>query len=246
MTCATRLAILGGSGPIGTNVFSVGSRVTSREIALKEMVIGIVILSWMYQAPPLLKPLAVPLLPLLLLLLLLLCLVQMMLSAYADSLNGVSVTSAVGVSATGPALDTQLDVDLDSVTSDYDHTPTVGPTPSAPSIFDSRDNQLDELVSQPLLSSPVPSGADVDSACFDSPASPPSPDQGPRSSAFNVELLGKLKLKVDLNKKKDLKVNVSNASDGSSTNASNVRSNSNDNDNDLIKKLNAKRFLKYI
>lgn len=64
VTCATLLAILRGPAPIGTNVFSVGSRVTSREIALKKMVIGTVILWRMYQAPPLLKPLAVPLLPL--------------------------------------------------------------------------------------------------------------------------------------------------------------------------------------
>ena len=66
VTCATRLAILRGPAPIGANVFSVGSRVTSREIAPKKMIIGTVILSWMYQAPPLLKPLAVPLLSLLL------------------------------------------------------------------------------------------------------------------------------------------------------------------------------------
>ena len=111
------------------------------------------------------------------------------------------MSSALDASATGTALD--ADVDL----SDSEHTPSVGPTPS--STLDSRDNQLDELVSQSLLSSPAPSGVDIDSlqgatiesAVFYSPASPSSPGQGPPSSASSG-FLGKIKQK--LNKKKRL------------------------------------------
>ena len=64
----------------------------------------------------------------------------------ADSLDGVSLTYAAG-----RAMDSQLDAD--TVSSNSDCIPSVGPTPSLP--LDSRDNQLDELVSQPLLSSPT-------------------------------------------------------------------------------------------
>ena len=121
----------------------------------------------------------------------------------ADSLDGATVSSALDASATGTALD--ADVNL----SDSEQTPSVGPTPS--STLDSRDNQLDELVSQSLLSSPAPSGVDVDSlqgatiesAVLDPPASPSSPGQGPPSSASSG-FLGKIKQK--LNKKKDSKV----------------------------------------
>ena len=121
----------------------------------------------------------------------------------ADSLDGVTVSSALDASATGTALD--VDVDL----SDSEQTPSVGPTPS--STLDSRDNQLDELVSQSLLSSPAPSGVDVDSlqgatiesAVFDPLASQSSPGQAPPSSASSG-FLGKIKQK--LNKKKDSKV----------------------------------------
>ena len=120
----------------------------------------------------------------------------------ADSLDGVTVSSALDASATGTALD--ADVDL----SDSEQTPSVGPTPS--STLDSRDNQLDELASQSLLSSPAPSvdvdslqGATIESAVFDPPASPSSPGQGPPSSASSG-FLGKIKQK--LNKKKDSKV----------------------------------------
>ena len=120
----------------------------------------------------------------------------------ADSLDGVTVSSALDASATGTALD--ADVDL----SDSEQTPSVGPTPS--SILDSRDNQLDELASQSLLSSPAPSvdvdslqGATIESAVLDPPASPSSPGQGPPSSASSG-FLGKIKQK--LNKKKDSKV----------------------------------------
>ena len=42
-------------------------------------------------------------------------------------------------------------------------TPVVDATPSASLSFDHRDNQLDELSSQPLLSSPAPSSSDFDS-----------------------------------------------------------------------------------
>ena len=120
----------------------------------------------------------------------------------ADSLDGVTVSSALDASATGTALD--ADVDL----SDSEQTPSVGPTPS--STLDSRDNQLDELASQSLLSSPAPSvdvdslqGATIESAVLDPPASPSSPGQGPPSSASSG-FLGKIKQK--LNKKKDSKV----------------------------------------
>ena len=68
-----------------------------------------------------------------------------------DSLDGVSVSSALDASATGAALDADIDL------SDSELTPTVGSTP------DVRDNQLNELVSQPLFSSPAPSSGDVDS-----------------------------------------------------------------------------------
>ena len=120
----------------------------------------------------------------------------------ADSLDGVTVSSALDASATGTALD--ADVDL----SDSEQTPSVGPTPS--STLDSRDNQLDELASQSLLSSPAPfvdvdslQGATIESAVLDPPASPSSPGQGPPSSASSG-FLGKIKQK--LNKKKDSKV----------------------------------------
>ena len=114
----------------------------------------------------------------------------------ADSLDGVTVSSALDASATGTALD--VDVNL----SDSEQTPSVGPTPS--STLDSRDNQLDELVSQSLLSSPAPSGVDVDSlqgatiesAVLDPPASPSSPGQGPPSSASSG-FLGKIKQKLN-------------------------------------------------
>ena len=114
----------------------------------------------------------------------------------ADSLYGVSVSSALVASATAAGLDADIDL------SDSKLTTSVGPTPS--STLDSHDNQLDELVSQSLLSSPAPSGAGVDSlqganiesAVFDSPASPSSPGQGPPSSASSVGLLGKIKQRV--------------------------------------------------
>ena len=115
----------------------------------------------------------------------------------ADSLDG---SSALDASTTG----TSLDVDLDL--SDSEPTPTVGSTP------DVRDNQLNELVSQPLFPPSAPSSEDVDSlqgATVDSAASPASlssPGQGPSRSAPSVGLLGKLKSKVGLNKKKDPKV----------------------------------------
>lgn len=153
----------------------------------------------------------------------------------ADSLDGVTVSSALDASATGTALD--ADVDL----SDSELTPSVGPTPS--STLDSRDNQLDELVSQSLLSSPAPSGVDVDSlqgatiesAVSDSPAFPPSPGQGPPGSASSVGLLGKIKQKVGLNKKKDSKVsdNVNAIDNGNGkVHSSNVKtSTSNGNNN---------------
>ena len=98
------------------------------------------------------------------------------LGADTDSLDGVSVTSAAEMSAS-PGLDSQLDADVDS--SDSDATPAVGSTP--PPSSDLRDNQLDELASQPLLSSPASFGADVDSLyqLFPVRLSPPLPDLRP-------------------------------------------------------------------
>ena len=112
------------------------------------------------------------------------------------------LTSAVEMSAVAPALDSQLDADVDS--SDSNATPTVGSTP--PPSSDLRDNQLDELASQPLLPSLALSGADFDSlqgatvtsACFDSPVPPPSPGKGPSSSTSNVGLLGKKVILVEM------------------------------------------------
>ena len=129
------------------------------------------------------------------------------LSADTDSLDGVSLPSAAGEPTVDPAPDVDVDIDL----LDSDATPVVGPTPS-PSP-DLRDNQLDELGSQSLLPSPSSSSAAVDSlqgvivepACLDSPAPSPPPGQG----ASSVGLLGKLKLKVGLTKKKESTVSVS-------------------------------------
>ena len=73
--------------------------------------------------------------------------------------------------------------------------------------------------------------ATVESACFDSPASPPSPGQGHSSSASNVGLLGTFKLKVGLIIRKDSKVTVSNA--GACTNESNISSNDNVSDGNI-------------
>lgn len=108
----------------------------------------------------------------------------------ADLLDGVSVSSVV-VAAAGPASASHPDADLDSV-SDDDLTPSVGPTPSGASSLDCRDNQLDELSSQPLF---TPSASDpdllqgevIDLACPDSSASTPSPGQG---SCHSVSSLG--------------------------------------------------------
>ena len=95
-----------------------------------------------------------------------------------DSVDGVSISSVV-VSAAGPASGSLPDVDLDSA-SDNDLTPSVDPTPTGSSPLDCRDNQLDELSSQPLF---TPSASDpdslqgvtIDSACPASSApAPPS------------------------------------------------------------------------
>ena len=105
----------------------------------------------------------------------------------ADSLDGASVSSAI-VAAAGPV--SQPDADLDSQ-SDDDLTASVGRTPSGSSSMDCRDNQLDELSSQPLFTPSASSvvvpdslqGVTIDSACLDSSASPPSPGQGSLQSA---------------------------------------------------------------
>ena len=129
------------------------------------------------------------------------------LSADTDSLDGVSLSSAAGV----PTADHDSDIEIDAPVTDA--TPEVGPTPS-PSP-DLRDNQLDELASQPLLPSPSPSntvvdssqGATVESEYLDSPASPSPPGQG----APTIGLFDKIKSKVGLNKKKASTVNVDSA-----------------------------------
>lgn len=99
-------------------------------------------------------------------------------------------------------------------------TPVVDATPSASLSFDHRDNQLDELSSQPLLS-PAPSSSDfdsVDGATVDSGLT----SSVPRSGLPNVDgaakdgstgLLDKLKTKVGLNKKKDHKEKAINTYD---------------------------------
>ena len=152
----------------------------------------------------------------------------------ADSLDGVSVSSALVASVTGTALDADIDL------SDSELTPTVGSTPSPPS--DARDNQLDELVSQSLLSSLAPTGADgatIESAVFDSPASPSSPGQGPPNDPSSVGLLGKIKQRVGLHKNKGSKVidnvNVSDAGNGkvNSSNTKTSTSNGNNNVSDI-------------
>ena len=79
-------------------------------------------------------------------------------------------------------------------------------------------------------------GVTIESAGFDFPASSSSPGQGPPSSASNVGLLGKIKLKVGLNKKKDSKVIVSNATDGINIDHDNVS----DIDNGKVHSSNAK------
>ena len=148
------------------------------------------------------------------------------LSADTDSLDGVSLSSAAGEPTVDPALDVDIDVP------DSDATPVVGPTPS-PSP-DLRDNQLDELDSQPLLPSPSPSSAIVESACLDSPASSSFPGQG----ASTIGLLSKIKLKVGLNKKKESTVNVNNtvnqnesSNDNSAVNVSKVNTRSHSSSN---------------
>ena len=102
------------------------------------------------------------------------------------------MSSALDASATGTALDADIDL------SDSELTPTVGSTP------DVCDNQLNELVSQPLFSSPAPSSADVDSlqgatvnsAGFVSPASLSSPGQGTPAARLALGFWVKLKSKL--------------------------------------------------
>ena len=104
-------------------------------------------------------------------------------------------------------------------------TPLVDATPPASLSFDHRDNQLDELSSQPLLFSPTPSGSDFDSldgATVDSGLVSPVPRGPSVVSLPNVDgatkdsstgLLDKLKSKVGLNKKKEHKEKVINTYD---------------------------------
>ena len=115
---------------------------------------------------------------------------------------------------------------LDGATFDFSAcTPAVDATPSASLSLDHRDNQLDELSSQPLLFSPAPSSSDFDSldgATVDSGLISPAPRGTPVSSLPNVDgaakegstgLLDKLKSKVRLNKKKEHKEKVINTYD---------------------------------
>lgn len=118
-------------------------------------------------------------------------------------------------------------------------TPVVDATPSASLSFDHRDNQLDELSSQPVLFSSAPSSSDFDSldgATVDSGLISPAPRDTPVSSLSNVDgaakegstgLLNKLKTKVGLNKKKEHKEKVINTYDSdispSNGNAHNVK-----------------------
>ena len=100
--------------------------------------------------------------------------------------------------------------------------PAVDATPSA---SDHRDNQLDELSSQPLRFSPAPSSSDfdyLDGATVDSGPISPAPRGTPVSGLPNVDgaakegstgLLDKLKSKVGLNKKKEHKEKVINTYD---------------------------------
>ena len=112
----------------------------------------------------------------------------------------------------------------------------MGLTPSRSSSMDCRHNQLDELSSHPLFTPPASSvadpdslqGATIESACPDSPASPPSPGQGFLHSASNLGLLDKFKSRVGLNKKK---VNSSDGNSSSSNNHIGDISNSNGNIN---------------
>ena len=107
------------------------------------------------------------------------------------------------------------------------------PPPSGSSSMDCRDNQLDELSSQPLFTPSASSVADpdslhgvtIDSACPDSSASPPSPGQVSLHSTSNLGLLDKLKSRVGLNKKKV------NSSDNNSSSSNNDISNGNMNGN---------------
>lgn len=107
------------------------------------------------------------------------------------------------------------------------------PPLSGSSSMDCRDNQLDELSSQPLFTPSASSVADpdslhgvtIDSACPDSSASPPSPGQVSLHSTSNLGLLDKLKSRVGLNKKKV------NSSDNNSSSSNNDISNGNMNGN---------------
>lgn len=80
---------------------------------------------------------------------------------------------------------------LDGATFDSSaRTLVVDATPSASLFFDHRDNQLDELSSQPLLFSPAPSSSDFDSldgATVDSGLVSPVPRGTPVSSLPTVE-----------------------------------------------------------
>ena len=149
------------------------------------------------------------------------------LSADTDSLEGVSLSSAAGVPTVDPASDIEIDPPA------TDATPDVGPTPS-PSP-DLRDNQLDELASQPLLPSPSPSntvdslqGVTVESAYLDSPTSPSPPGQG----APTIGLFDKIKSKVGLNKKKASTVNVN--STGACVNQNESSNQSSNENSDVI------------
>lgn len=110
------------------------------------------------------------------------------------------------------------------------------PPPSGSSSMDCRDNQLDELSSQPLFTPSASSVADpdslhrvtIDSACPDSSASPPSPGQVSLHSTSNLGLLDKLKSRLGLNKKKV------NSTDNNSSSSNNDISNGNMNEINIV------------
>ena len=104
-------------------------------------------------------------------------------AAVPDPFPGTPESASAGVIPDGPV--SQPDVDLDSQYDD-DLTSSVDRTPSGSSSMACRDNQLDELSSQPLFTPSASSvedpdslqGVTIDSACHDSSASPPPPWPG--------------------------------------------------------------------
>ena len=162
----------------------------------------------------------------------------------AEAAGRSTTTGAASVATRAPVADADLDGDpgaappssqapsepdsLDGATFDSSAcTPVMDCTPPASLSSDLRDNQLDELSSQPLLS-PAPSESDPDSldgVTVDSVLIPPAPRGTPVSGLPNVDdapkdgstgLLDKLKTKVGFKKKvistyvSDISLNIGN------------------------------------